>query len=146
MYRILVVDDEAKIRLLIRKYAEFEGHEVTEAENGMEAVRLFRRTPDAFDIVIMDVMMPELDGFSAVAEIKKIASPAVIMLSARGEEYDKIHGFELGVDDYVVKPFSPKERQRASSALSERTASRHNRPRRVQSHGFYHTPRRVRKA
>ena len=90
MYRILVVDDEAKIRLLIRKYAEFEGHEVTEAENGMEAVRLFRRTPDAFDIVIMDVMMPELDGFSAVAEIKKIASPAVIMLSARGEEYDKI--------------------------------------------------------
>ena len=109
MYRILVVDDEAKIRLLIRKYAEFEGHEVTEAENGMEAVRLFRRTPDAFDIVIMDVMMPELDGFSAVAEIKKIASPAVIMLSARGEEYDKIHGFELGVDDYVVKPFSPKE-------------------------------------
>ena len=98
MYRILVVDDEAKIRLLIRKYAEFEGHEVTEAENGMEAVRLFRRTPDAFDIVIMDVMMPELDGFSAVAEIKKIASPAVIMLSARGEEYDKIHGFELGVD------------------------------------------------
>lgn len=89
MYRILVVDDEAKIRLLIRKYAEFEGHEVTEAENGMEAVRLFRRTPDAFDIVIMDVMMPELDGFSAVAEIKKIASPAVIMLSARGEEYDK---------------------------------------------------------
>ena len=75
MYRILVVDDEAKIRLLIRKYAEFEGHEVTEAENGMEAVRLFRKTPDAFDIVIMDVMMPELDGFSAVAEIKKIASP-----------------------------------------------------------------------
>ena len=109
MYRILVVDDEAKIRLLIRKYAEFEGHEVTEAENGMEAVRLFRRTPDAFDIVIMDVMMPELDGFSAVAEIKKIASPAVIMLSARGEEYDKIHGFELGIDDYVVKPFSPRE-------------------------------------
>ena len=109
MYRILVVDDEAKIRLLIRKYAEFEGHEVTEAENGMEAVRLFRKTPDAFDIVIMDVMMPELDGFSAVAEIKKIASPAVIMLSARGEEYDKIHGFELGIDDYVVKPFSPRE-------------------------------------
>ena len=91
MYRILVVDDEAKIRLLIRKYAEFEGHEVTEAENGMEAVRLFRKTPDAFDIVIMDVMMPELDGFSAVAEIKKIASPAVIMLSARGEEYNRFY-------------------------------------------------------
>ena len=120
MYRILVVDDEAKIRLLIRKYAEFEGHEVTEAENGMEAVRLFRRTPDAFDIVIMDVMMPELDGFSAVAEIKKIASPAVIMLSARGEEYDKIHGFELGVDDYVVKPFSPKELMMRVAAVMSR--------------------------
>lgn len=120
MYRILIVDDEAKIRLLIRKYAEFEGHEVTEAENGMEAVRLFRRTPDAFDIVIMDVMMPELDGFSAVAEIKKIASPAVIMLSARGEEYDKIHGFELGVDDYVVKPFSPKELMMRVAAVMSR--------------------------
>ena len=121
MYRILVVDDEAKIRLLIRKYAEFEGHEVTEAENGMEAVRLFRKTPDAFDIVIMDVMMPELDGFSAVAEIKKIASPAVIMLSARGEEYDKIHGFELGVDDYVVKPFSPKELMMRVQAILKRS-------------------------
>ena len=88
MYRILVVDDEAKIRLLIRKYAEFEGHEVTEAENGMEAVRLFRKTPDAFDIVIMDVMMPELDGFSAVREIRKTSDVPIIMLSARGEEYD----------------------------------------------------------
>ena len=109
MYNILIVDDEAKIRLLIRKYAEFEGHTVTEAENGMEAVSLVRREPGRFDMIIMDVMMPELDGFSAVSEIRKVASPAVIMLSARGEEYDRIHGFELGVDDYVVKPFSPKE-------------------------------------
>ncbi len=120
MYRILVVDDEAKIRLLIRKYAEFEGHVVTEAENGMEAVNLFRKNPDQFDIVIMDVMMPELDGFSAVAEIRKIASPAFIMLSARGEEYDKIHGFELGVDDYVVKPFSPKELMMRVNAVMNR--------------------------
>lgn len=72
MYRILVVDDEAKIRLLIRKYAEFEGHEVTEAENGMEAVRLFRKTPDAFDIVIMDVMMPELDGFRPWRRLRRL--------------------------------------------------------------------------
>ena len=115
MYRILVVDDEAKIRLLIRKYAEFEGHAVTEAENGMEAVNLCRQNPDKFD-----VMMPELDGFSAVAEIRKIASPAVIMLSARGEEYDKIHGFELGVDDYVVKPFSPKELMMRVNAVMNR--------------------------
>ena len=120
MYRILVVDDEAKIRLLIRKYAEFEGHAVTEAENGMEAVNLCRQDPDKFDIIIMDVMMPELDGFSAVAEIRKIASPAVIMLSARGEEYDKIHGFELGVDDYVVKPFSPKELMMRVNAVMNR--------------------------
>ena len=120
MYRILVVDDEAKIRLLIRKYAEFEGHAVTEAENGMEAVNLCRQNPDKFDIIIMDVMMPELDGFSAVAEIRKIASPAVIMLSARGEEYDMIHGFELGVDDYVVKPFSPKELMMRVNAVMNR--------------------------
>ena len=102
MYRILVVDDEEKIRALIRKYAEFEGNQVTEAENGMEAVELCRRHPEAFDIIIMDVMMPELDGFSAVAEIRKTCKAPVLMLSARGEEYDRIHGFELGVDDYVV--------------------------------------------
>lgn len=120
MYNILVVDDEAKIRLLIRKYAEFEGHRVTEAENGMEAVQLCRRNPEQYDIIIMDIMMPELDGFSAVAEIRKIASPAVIMLSARGEEYDKIHGFELGVDDYVVKPFSPKELMLRINAVMNR--------------------------
>ena len=120
MYRILVVDDEAKIRLLLRKYAEFEGHTVTEAADGMEAVELFRKNPTLYDIVIMDVMMPELDGFSAVSEIRKIASPAVIMLSARGEEYDRIHGFELGVDDYVVKPFSPKELMMRVNAVMNR--------------------------
>ena len=120
MYRILIVDDEAKIRLLIRKYAEFEGHEVSEAADGMEAVELFRRNPALYDMVIMDVMMPELDGFSAVKEIRRIASPAVIMLSARGEEYDKIHGFELGVDDYVVKPFSPKELMMRVNAVMNR--------------------------
>ena len=107
MYRILVVDDEMRIRSLIRKYAEFEGHEVVEAADGMEAVRLFRE--QTFDIILMDIMMPELDGFSACREIRKTSSVPIIMLSARGEEYDRINGFELGVDDYVVKPFSPKE-------------------------------------
>ncbi len=120
MYHILVTDDEEKIRTLIRKYAEFEGHQVTEAENGMEAVALCRRDPDRFDILIMDVMMPELDGFSAVAEIRKTCSAPVLMLSARGEEYDKIHGFELGVDDYVVKPFSPKELMLRVNAIMNR--------------------------
>jgi DNA-binding response OmpR family regulator len=109
MYRILVVDDEAKIRLLIRKYAEFEGHEVTEAENGMEAVRLFRKTPDAFDIVIMDVMMPRLDGIRATLKIREESSIPIIILSAKTEDADKILGLNIGADDYVEKPFNPLE-------------------------------------
>ncbi len=120
MYRLLVVDDAEKIRKLIRKYAEFEGHQVTEAENGMEAVELVRRSPEGFDLVIMDVMMPELDGFSAAGEIRKASPMPVLMLSARGEEYDRIHGFELGVDDYVVKPFSPKELMLRVNAIMNR--------------------------
>lgn len=123
MYRILVVDDEEKIRELIKKYAVFEGHTVTEAGDGMEAVEICRKDPNAFDIIIMDVMMPELDGFSAVKEIRKTCNTPVLMLSARGEEYDKIHGFELGIDDYVVKPFSPKELMMRVNAIMKRTAS-----------------------
>ena len=107
MSRLLIVDDEEKIRQLLRKYAEFDGHQVVEAADGMAAVRLCREQD--FDAVVMDVMMPELDGFSACREIFKFKRMPVLMLSARGEEYDKIHGFELGIDDYVVKPFSPKE-------------------------------------
>ncbi len=105
--KLLVVDDEAGIRSVIRKYAVFEGYEVEEAVDGMDAVEKCRA--GQYDLVIIDVMMPELDGFSAVREIRKTDSVPVIMLSARGEEYDRIHGFELGIDDYVVKPFSPKE-------------------------------------
>ena len=105
--RILVVDDEDKIRAVIRKYGEFEGYEIYEASNGMDAVEMCREND--YDLIIMDVMMPELDGFSACGAIKKIKDIPVIMLSARGEEYDRIHGFEVGVDDYVMKPFSPKE-------------------------------------
>ncbi len=116
--RILVVDDEARIRELIRKYAVFEGFDVHEAENGMQAVEIARR--QAFDLIIMDVMMPELDGFSACREIRKESQVPVIMLSARGEEYDRIHGFELGVDDYVVKPFSPKELMMRVAAVAKR--------------------------
>ena len=107
MARILAVDDEAKIRMIIKEYAEFEGYEVAEAEDGMEAVEKVKN--EDFDIIIMDIMMPRLDGYSACKEIQKIKKIPVIMLSARGEEYDKLFGFEIGVDDYVVKPFSPKE-------------------------------------
>ena len=120
MYRILVVDDEEMIRSLIRKYAEFEGNQVTEAENGMEAVELCRRHPGAYDIIIMGVMVPDLHGLSAVAEIPTTCNTPVLMLSARGEEYDRIHGFELGVDDYVVKPFSPKELMMRVTAIMNR--------------------------
>lgn len=130
MYHILVTDDEEKIRMLIRKYAEFEGNRVTEAENGMQAVELCRRDPNKFDIIIMDVMMPELDGFSAVAEIRKTCTAPVLMLSARGEEYDKIHGFELGVDDYVVKPFSPKELMMRVNAIMNRVRPQAAEPKR----------------
>ena len=118
MYNILVVDDEARIRSMIRKYAEFEGHTVTEAGDGMEAVHFCRSAQ--FDIIIMDIMMPELDGFSACREIRKNLQTPIIMLSARGEEYDKINGFELGIDDYVVKPFSPKELMLRIEAVMKR--------------------------
>lgn len=121
MYKILAVDDEERIRALIRKYAEFEGHEVTEAGDGMEAIK-FCREHD-FDIIIMDIMMPELDGFSACREIRKFKQTPIIMLSARGEEYDKINGFELGIDDYVVKPFSPKELMLRIDAVMKRSKS-----------------------
>ena len=118
MYNILVVDDESRIRTIIKKYAEFEGHTVTEAADGMEAV--LRCREGGFDIVIMDIMMPELDGFSAVREIRKSSEVPIIMLSARGEEYDKINGFGLGIDDYVVKPFSPKELMMRVDAVMKR--------------------------
>ena len=132
MYRILVVDDEEKIRALIRKYAEFEGHTVREAADGMEAVHICREHPDDFDMIIMDVMMPELDGFSAVREIRKDSATPVLMLSARGEEYDKIHGFELGIDDYVVKPFSPKELMMRINAIMKRAKPTVDQPKKDQ--------------
>ena len=121
MPRILVVDDEFRIRQIIRKYAEFEGYEVEEAVDGMQAIEICRKKE--FDLIIMDVMMPELDGFSACREIRKFRDTPIIMLSARGEEYDKIHGFELGSDDYVVKPFSPKELMMRVGAVIKRSGS-----------------------
>lgn len=119
MYTILVVDDEIRIRSIIKKYAEFEGHTVVEAGDGLEAVYLCRN--NEYDIIIMDIMMPELDGFSACREIRKISNVPIIVLSARGEEYDRINGFEVGIDDYVVKPFSPKELMLRVEAVMKRT-------------------------
>ena len=119
--KLLIVDDEVKIRKLISKYALFEGYEVAEADNGMEAVEMVRQRQ--YDLVILDIMMPELDGFSAAREIRKTSDIPIIFLSARGEEYDKIHGFELGVDDYVVKPFSPRELMMRVGAVLRRSHS-----------------------
>ncbi len=118
MSRILIVDDELRVRDLIKKYAKFEGYEVSEASNGLQALELCKN--HEFDIVIMDVMMPELDGFSVCKEIRKFSSVPIIILSARGEEYDKIHGFEFGIDDYVVKPFSPRELMMRVAAILKR--------------------------
>ena len=119
--KLLIVDDEARIRSLIAKYASFEGYETEEAANGMQAVEMCRT--QAYDLIIMDVMMPELDGFSAVREIRRTSRTPVIMLSARGEEYDRIHGFELGIDDYVVKPFSPRELMMRVAAVLKRSGA-----------------------
>ena len=107
MAKILIVDDEAKIRAVIREYAQFNHYETDEAEDGVSAVN--KCLTNDYDLVILDIMMPKLDGYSACKKIKSEKDIPIIMLSARGEEYDKLFGFELGIDDYVVKPFSPKE-------------------------------------
>ncbi|MDY2880907.1 MAG: response regulator transcription factor [Candidatus Borkfalkiaceae bacterium] len=127
MYKILIVDDEAKIREVLAEYAEFEGFESDQAADGMEAVQKCKQ--NSYDLILMDIMMPKLDGYSAVKEIRKIKDIPVIMLSARGEEYDKLFGFEIGVDDYVVKPFSPKEVMARINAVLKRNAGSKNQQR-----------------
>ena len=106
--KLLVVDDEELIRNVIKEYALNVGFKVIEAENGHNAIEKVEKNPD-IDLIIMDIMMPKLDGYSACKEIFKTKKIPTIMLSARKEEYDKLLGFELGIDDYVTKPFSPKE-------------------------------------
>ena len=118
MAKLLVVDDEFRIREIIKKYAVFEGHTVVESSDGLDAIN--KAFSEDFDMIIMDVMMPELNGFSACSEIRKRKNTPIIILSARSEEYDRIHGFELGIDDYVVKPFSPKELMMRVNAVLKR--------------------------
>ncbi len=131
MTKILIVDDEQKIRELVKKYAVFEGYEADEASDGIEAVNILKQ--EEYDIVIMDIMMPELDGFTATKEIRKFSSVPIILLSARGEEYDKIHGFENGADDYVVKPFSPRELMLRVNAVLARV----KRPQNQEAHDVF---------
>ena len=124
--KVLIVDDEDMIRNVLKEYVEFEGNQAFEAADGMEAVRMCR--DNDYDIILMDVMMPKLDGFSAVKEIRKTKDTPVIMLSARGEEYDKLFGFEIGVDDYVTKPFSPKEVMARINAVTKRRSAGNEEP------------------
>ena len=134
MYNILIADDEEMIRRLIAKYAVFEGHSVAEAADGMEAVNMCRQ--GGYDILICDIMMPELDGFSACREIRKFSDIPIIMLSARGEEYDKLNGFSLGIDDYVVKPFSPKELMMRVDAVMKRYGASKKDDKKVENETF----------
>ncbi len=119
LYKLLIVDDEEKICDLISKYALFSGYDAKCAFSGLDALELFKRYD--FDLVILDIMLPDIDGFSVAREIRKLKATPIIMLSARGEEYDKIRGFESGIDDYVVKPFSPKELMMRVGAVLKRT-------------------------
>ena len=119
MYRILIVDDEEKLRKAIVKYAQFQGYEAVEAADGEEAVELCRG--QSFDLILLDVMMPKMDGIVACRQIRKICDTPIIMLTAKGEEYDRIIGFESGADDYVVKPFSPKELMLRMGAMLKRS-------------------------
>lgn len=125
MAKILIVDDEDSIREVVHEYAEINGYEADEATDGIDALDKIKSA--TYDCVILDVMMPRLDGFSACREIKKIQDIPVIILSARQEEYDKLFGFELGVDDYVVKPFSPKELMARVKVVLERQRPHKNR-------------------
>ena len=124
--RILVVDDEISIRMGIREFAEYQGYDVTGASNGREALELCRQQD--FDLIIMDIMMPELDGYEAYRRIREIKDIPALMLSAKGEEYDKLQGFEAGIDDYVVKPFSIKELMARVNVILMRYEPREEKP------------------
>ncbi|MBR2802924.1 MAG: response regulator transcription factor [Erysipelotrichaceae bacterium] len=118
MVRILIVDDELRIREVVKEYAKVSGYECEEASNGAEALEKVRSGD--YDCIILDIMMPELDGFTALKKIKELKDVPVIMLSARQEEYDKLFSFDMGVDDYVTKPFSPKELMARIKAVTDR--------------------------
>jgi response regulators consisting of a cheY-like receiver domain and a winged-helix DNA-binding domain len=116
--KLLIVDDEELIRNVIKEYASLEGFEIDEAYDGLNAIDMVKNND--YDLIIMDIMMPKCDGYKAVEEIKKIKNIPFIMLSARNEEYDKLYGFNLGIDDYMTKPFSPKELMARIKAVTKR--------------------------
>jgi DNA-binding response OmpR family regulator len=118
--RILLVDDEERIRDMIKEYTSLEGYDIDEAADGVQALELFSQ--QKYSLIILDIMMPKIDGWSVCREVRKTSNVPVIMLTARGEEYDKLFGFELGVDDYIIKPFSPKELLARMKAIIRRSS------------------------
>ncbi len=122
--KILICDDEELIRNVIKEYLKIEHYDVYEASSGDEGIEIVKNKD--IDLVIMDIMMPGMDGYQATKEIKKIKDIPFIMLSARGEEFDKLYGFDIGIDDYVTKPFSPKELVARIKAITKRISSKSN--------------------
>lgn len=118
--KILLIEDEARIREMVKEYLENEGFAVTEAADGAEGLDIFKSSK--FDMLVLDVMLPKVDGWSVCREVRRISSVPIMMLTARGEEYDRLFGFELGVDDYIVKPFSPKELVARMKAVLRRSS------------------------
>lgn len=118
--KILLVDDEERMRDMIKEYTSLEGYDIDEAADGVKALDLFKK--NKYSLIILDVMMPKIDGWSVCREIRKTSQVPIIMLTARGEEYDKLFGFELGVDDYIIKPFSPKELLARMKAILRRSS------------------------
>ncbi len=124
MLKILIVDDEIKIREVVKEYARVSNYEADEASNGLDAIEMVKNND--YDCVILDIMMPELDGFSACKKIKELKNVPIIMLSARQEEDDKLFSFDIGVDDYVTKPFSPKELMARIKVVCDRNKKHDN--------------------
>lgn len=122
MYKILIVEDEIRLREMVKEYLENEDFEIFEAGDGAEAIEKCNELNP--DLVLLDIMLPKIDGWSVLKELRKISETPVIMMTARGEEYDKLFGFELGVDDYIVKPFSLKELTARVRAVLRRFAGK----------------------
>jgi len=118
--RILIIEDEERIREMLKEYLENEGFGITEAADGAEGLEKFKGME--FEMIILDVMLPKVDGWSVCREIRRTSAVPIMMLTARGEEYDRLFGFELGVDDYIVKPFSPRELVARMKAVLRRSA------------------------
>ena len=129
---ILVVDDEQRMRTLLKDFLVKKDYEVIEAKDGEEALEIFNERKDKLNLILLDVMMPKLDGWSVLRQIRQTSQIPIIMLTARGEEQDELFGFELGVDEYISKPFSPKILVARVDAILKRTSSKQNK---IADHG-----------